>query len=67
MGLVSNTEIDIFFGIDQDRNFVMRIDEKGKIEMINIQDVESANRVDAKKIRLKLVICIKQKNILLMY
>ena len=45
----------------------MRIDEKGKIEMINIQDVESANRVDAKKIRLKLVICIKQKNILLMY
>ena len=61
VGLVSNSEIDIIFGQDKDKNYVMRIDEKGKTEMINIQDVESVNRVDAKKNKVAISYMYKAK------
>ena len=61
VGLVSNSEIDIIFGQDKEKNYVMRIDEKGKTEMINIQDVESVNRVDAKKNKVAISYMYKAK------
>ena len=61
VGLVSNSEIDIILGQDKDKNYVMRIDEKGKTEMINIQDVESVNRVDAKKNKVAISYMYKAK------
>ena len=61
VGIVSNTEIDIIFGQDKDKNYVMRIDEKGKTEMINIQDVESVNRVDSKKNKVEISYMYKAK------
>ena len=61
VGLVSNSEIDIIFGQDQDKNYIMRIDEKGKTEMINIQDVESVNRVDSKKNKVEISYMYKAK------
>ena len=61
VGLVSNSEIDIIFGQDKDKNYVMRIDEKGKTEMINIQDVESVNRIDTKKNKVEISYMYKAK------
>ena len=45
IGLLSNIEIDILFGNSENGNFIMRIDEKNESEIINIQDVESVERV----------------------
>jgi hypothetical protein len=61
VGLVSNVEIDILFGKEKGGNYVMRIDEKGKTEMINIQDVESVNRVDEKKNKVEICYMYKAK------
>ena len=49
IGMVSSNEMDIIFGKDKNGNYIMRIDEKNKSEMINIQDVESINIIDIKK------------------
>jgi hypothetical protein len=49
LGLISNQDIDIYFGQDKDGNYVMRIDEKDKIELINIQDVDYITPIDIKK------------------
>jgi len=49
VGMVSSNEMDIIFGKDKNGNYIMRIDEKNKSEMINIQDVESVNIIDIKK------------------
>jgi chromosome segregation ATPase len=51
VGLVShNNGMDITFGQDKEGNYVMRIDdEKGNVELINIQDVESVNQINEKK------------------
>ena len=61
VGLMSNVEIDILFGKEKNGNYVMRIDEKGKTEMINIQDVESVNRVDEKKNKVEICYMYKAK------
>ncbi len=61
VGLVSNSEIDIFFGQDEDKNYIMRIDEKGKKEIINIQDVESVNRIDVNKNKIEISYMYKAK------
>ena len=45
IGLISNSEIDILFGNSENGNFIMRIDEKSESEIINIQDVESVEKV----------------------
>lgn len=45
IGLISNSEIDILFGNSENGNFIMRIDEKSQSEIINIQDVESVEKV----------------------
>ena len=45
VGLLSNSEIDILFGNSENGNFIMRIDEKNESEIINIQDVESVEKV----------------------
>ena len=45
VGLLSNSEIDIFFGNSEYGNFIMRIDENGEQEVINIQDVESVEKI----------------------
>ena len=45
---MSYTEIDIIFWRGEDGNYVMRIDNNGGMEIINIQDVEYVNRVENK-------------------
>jgi len=61
VGLVSSNDIDIVFGQDKDGNFVMRIDDKGKTEMMNIQDVESVNLIDTKKNKVEISYMYKAK------
>ena len=46
VGLLSNIDIDIYFGQDKDGNYVMRIDEKDNVELINILDVDYIKQVD---------------------
>ena len=46
VGLISNIDIDIYFGQDKDGNYVMRIDEKDSVELINILDVDYIKQVD---------------------
>ena len=48
-GFLSNTEIDIIFGRDDEGNYVMRIDERDRKELMNIQDVEYVNRIEGSK------------------
>ena len=45
VGLLSHSEIDILFGNSENGNFIMRIDDKNEKEIINIQDVESVEKV----------------------
>ncbi len=61
VGLVSNTEIDVIFALDENGNFIMRIDEKGNSDIINIQDVESVNLVDRKKNKVEIIYMYKAK------
>ena len=61
VGLVSSNGIDIIFGQDKEGNYVMRIDEKDKIEVINIQDVESVNIIDTKKNKVEICYMYKAK------
>ena len=46
VGLLSSIDIDIYFGQDKDGNYVMRIDEKDNVELINILDVDYIKQVD---------------------
>ena len=46
VGLISNNDIDIYFGQDKDGNYVMRIDDKDKIELINMLDVDYISQID---------------------
>lgn len=63
-GLVSNVEIDITFGQDKEGNYVMRIDdEKGNVEVINIQDVESVNQIDKNKNKVEIKYMYQAKKI----
>ena len=61
VGLVSNTEIDVIFTQDKDGNYIMRIDEKGNSDIINIQDVESVNLIDKKKNKVEISYMYKAK------
>ena len=61
VGLVSNTEIDVIFALDENGNYIMRIDEKGNKDIINIQDVESVNLVDRKKSKVEIIYMYKAK------
>ena len=45
-GFLYSEEFDIIFGKGEDGNYVMSIDKKDGMEVINIQDVESINRVN---------------------
>ena len=49
VGIIKGAEIDIIFGKGEEGNFVMRMDMKEGMEVINIQDVESVNRVKNSK------------------
>ena len=61
VGLLSNTEIDIIFGRDDEGNYVMRIDEKDHKELMNIQDVEYVNRVEGNKNKVEIGYMYKAK------
>jgi len=62
VGLVSHNGMDITFGQDKDGNYVMRIDdEKGNVELINIQDVESVNQVNEKNNKVEIKYMYKSK------
>lgn len=63
VGLVShNNGMDITFGQDKDGNYVMRIDdEKGNVELINIQDVESVNQINEKNNKVEIKYMYKSK------
>ena len=61
VGLLSNTEIDIIFGRDDEGNYVMRIDEKDHKELMNIQDVEYVNRVEGSKNKVEIGYMYKAK------
>ena len=49
IGSVSNHDIDIYFGLDKNGNYVMRIDDKKNVDYINIQDVEYVIKVEKSK------------------
>ena len=49
VGIISSSEIDIIFGKGEEGNYVMRIDSKEGMQIVNIQDVESVNRVKNNK------------------
>ena len=49
VGIIKSPEIDIIFGKGEEGNYVMRLDCKEGMEVINIQDVESVNRVKNSK------------------
>ena len=61
VGLLSNTEIDIIFGRDDEGNYVMRIDEKDHKELMNIQDVEYVNIIEGSKNKVEIGYMYKAK------
>lgn len=65
VGLMSSMEIDIIFGRGEDGNYVMRIDSKEDMQIVNIQDVESINRVNnsKNKVEIKYMLNSKKYNI----
>ena len=65
VGLMSSIEIDIIFGRGEDGNYVMRIDSKEGMQIVNIQDVESINRVNnsKNKVEIKYMLNGKKYNI----
>ena len=65
VGLMSSTEIDVIFGRGEDGNYVMRIDSKEGMQIVNIQDVESINRVNnsKNKVEIKYMLNSKKYNI----
>lgn len=65
VGLMSSMEIDVIFGRGEDGNYVMRIDSKEGMQIVNIQDVESINRVNnsKNKVEIKYMLNSKKYNI----
>ena len=63
LGLISNSDIDIYFGQDKDGNYVMRIDDKDDIELINIEDVEYITRLDENKNKVQISYMFQSKKI----
>ena len=49
IGYISDEDIDIIFGKGEEGNYVMSIESQSGREIINIQDVESINRVNNSK------------------
>ena len=63
VGIISSPEIDIIFGRGEDGNYVMRIDKKDGMEIVNIQDVESVNRININKNKVEIKYMHKGKKI----
>ena len=63
LGLISNQDIDIYFGQDKDGNYVMRIDDKDKIDLINIQDVDYITPIEKTKNKVQISYMHKSKKI----
>lgn len=61
VGLVSSTDMDIIFGIDENGNYIIRLDEKGNSDIILIQDVESFTQIDKNKNKVKISYMYKAK------
>ena len=61
VGLMSSMEIDIIFGRGEDGNYVMRIDSKEGMQIVNIQDVESINRVNNSKTKVEIKYMLNSK------
>jgi chromosome segregation ATPase len=61
IGVVSNTDIYIYFGKNKDGNYVMRIDDKKNIEYVNIQDVEYVTQIEKEKNKIQISYMYKTK------
>ena len=61
VGIISSNEIVIIFGKDKKGNYVMRIDEKSKTDLINILDIESVNQVEKTKNKVEIKYMYKGK------
>ena len=63
VGYLSYEEIDIIFGKGEEGNYVMSIESKDGMEIVNIQDVESVNRVNNSKNRVDIKYMLNGKKI----
>ena len=63
IGYLSYEEIDIIFGKGEEGNYVMSIESKDGMEIVNIQDVESVNRVNNSKNRVDIKYMLNGKKI----
>jgi chromosome segregation ATPase len=63
VGYLSYEEIDIIFGKGEEGNYVMSIESKEGMEIVNIQDVESVNRVNNSKNRVDIKYMLNGKKI----
>ena len=63
IGYLSYEEIDIIFGKGEEGNYVMSIESKDGMEIVNIQDVESINRVNNSKNRVDIIYMFNGKKI----
>ena len=61
IGVVTNSDIYIYFGKNKDGNYVMRIDDKKNIEYINIQDVEYVTQIEKEKNKIQISYMYKTK------
>jgi len=63
IGYLSYEEIDIIFGKGEEGNYVMSIESKDGMEIVNIQDVESINRVNNSKNKVDIIYMFNGKKI----
>lgn len=62
VGLVSSCNIDITFGQDKENNYVIRIDdEKKKVEIVNILDVEYFKQISKNRVEISYMKANKRK------
>ena len=63
IGYLSYEEIDIIFGKGEEGNYVMSLESKDGMEIVNIQDVESVNRVNNSKNKVDIKYMLNGKKI----
>ena len=63
IGYLLYEEIDIIFGKGEEGNYVMSIESKDGMEIVNIQDVESINRVNNSKNKVDIIYMFNGKKI----
>ena len=61
IGVVTNSDIYIYFGKNNDGNYVMRIDDKKLAEFVNIQDVLYIKKIDSNSNKVQLSYMLKSK------